>query len=124
MVVVSQPWMMVALGCVLVSAFITFFWGKDFYAPRLFYLFPNTRDEKWPHWVCGILLTAAMVIWVVLTIVNHTTISNDIWSFITVTALSVVLLYVAQIIYLFLVVFFVALIVGIWWIFAKCIIRD
>ncbi len=124
MVVKSQPWMIVAFSCIIISAFITLFWGRDFNSPRVIYIFPNNREEKWPHWVCGILLSVALIIWVALTIANHTTIGNDILSLVTVMGLSAVLLYVAQIVYLFLMVLFVSMIMGIWLFVSRYIIRD
>jgi len=123
MVVLSQPLILVALGCVVLSAFITLFFGRDFNCPRLLHLFPNDTETKWPHWVCGILLTTAVVIWIALTIINHTTLANDILAFLTVMAFSFVLIYLAQIIFFILMVLFVTIVVGVWWCVNKWIIQ-
>lgn len=121
--ILSQPLVLVALGCVVLSAFITLFFGRDFNCPRLLCLFPNDAEAKWSHWVCGILLTVAVVIWIVLTIINHTTVANDILAFLTAMAVSVLLIYVAQIIFFVLMVVGVTIIVGTWWLVNRYIIK-
>lgn len=123
MSILSQPLILVALGCVVLSAFITLFFGRDFKSKRLLLLFPNDTENKWPHWVCGILLLSAIVIWIALTIINHTTVANDILSFLTVMAFSFVLIYLAQIIFFILMVLLVTIVVGIWWCVNKWIIQ-
>jgi len=123
MVVLSQPLIWVALGCVVLSAFITLFFGRDFNCPRLLHLFPNGTETKWPRWVCGILLTTAVVILIALTIINHTTLANDILAFLTVMAFSVLLIYVAQIIFFVLMVVGVIIIIGTWWLVNRYIIK-
>ncbi|MBP5398871.1 MAG: hypothetical protein J6Y53_00450 [Alphaproteobacteria bacterium] len=124
MVVKSQPLIMVALGCLVLSAFVALIWGRDFNSPHNLCLFPNNKEEKWPHWVCGLLLTASLVIWGVLIVMNHTTIANDILSFVVVILGSALLIYAAQILYLALMVFFVALVMGIWWMGSRFIVKD
>ena len=124
LVVLSQPLILIAIACVVLSAFVTLFWGRDPESPRILYIFPNHRYDKWPYLVCTVLLSSAFIIWVTLTIVNHTTIANDLLSLLTVTCFSVVLIYAAQIIFIVFMLSFIAIVMGIWWAVNNWIIRD
>ena len=73
-----QPLAWIALIALAVAALLTFYWGRDVENSFLFLLVPHDRQKKWLRWIYAILFIAAMILWEIIVIANHTTPLQDV----------------------------------------------
>lgn len=93
MVIFANPAILLALICLLMAALVNVFWGDT--SKKQLFIFPSPNQKK-ARLACGLLLSVAFLIWIILSLVYHTSMQNDFLAFVQIIVFSVLWLYLFE----------------------------